>query len=401
MVDGAKEPRFVVTAPVGRDGELIRGLLSSAGYSCELRAKIDAWGANTDDWMGIIVTDEALTPAGIEALRAIVQKQPAWSDLPILLLSSGTTEPNYAMVASQVRMELRSVFLLDRPVRKELLLSAVEVAHQARMRQLEVRDAANRQTLSEEALRNSEKLAIAGQLAATMAHEINNPLEALGNLLYLTECAGSVEEAHALSRIARNELQRISEIVDHTLRFQRGSAKPSCTDMGELASSALTLFRGKIRQRQIVAEFKADKVEAYCSEGELRQAFVNLIGNAVDAMPNGGRLAVRVSAVSVKGSRCARVTIADSGGGISQQVRSRLFTQFFTTKGSRGTGIGLWLTKDIVQRNRGILRFRSRTNTPSGTVFSIYLPASAQPEVVHPEMTPAGVNGKRAEEEAA
>lgn len=401
MINGAKEPRFVVTAPIGRDGELIRGLLNTAGYACELKDAINAQDLEIEDTLGLILTDEALTPSGIEALRTIVRRQPAWSDLPILLLSSGTTEPKYAVIASQVRMELRSVFLLDRPLRKELLLSAVQVAHQSRMRQLEIRDAANRQTPSEEALRNSEKLAIAGQLAATMAHEINNPLEALGNLLYLAEIAGTVEEAQALSRVARNELHRISEIVDHTLRFQRAPAKPSCTDMGELASSALTLFRGKIRQRQIAAEFTADKVEAYCSEGEVRQAFVNLIGNAVDAMPQGGRLVVRVSTVSLRGSRYARVTIADSGGGISHQVRSRLFTQFFTTKGSRGTGIGLWLTKDILQRNRGILRFRSRTNKPSGTVFSIYLPASAQLDVVHPEAGAAGGNAKTAEEEAA
>jgi signal transduction histidine kinase len=182
--------------------------------------------------LGLILTDEALAREGLDALRAIVAAQPDWSDLPVLLLTSGAIEPRYSAIASQVRIEIRSLILLDRPVRKELLLSAVQVAYTSRMKQLEVRDAAAKQSRTDLALRNSEKLAVAGRLAATMAHEVNNPLEALGNLLYLVENCGTLEEAQSFGRMAATELRRISEIIDNTLRLHRAPAKATLTDIG-------------------------------------------------------------------------------------------------------------------------------------------------------------------------
>jgi signal transduction histidine kinase len=372
-------------APVGRDGELICALLNGSGYASESVSAIgEAAKIESSFLLGLILTDEALAREGLDALRAIVAAQPDWSDLPVLLLTSGPIEPRYSAIASQVRIEVRSLILLDRPVRKELLLSAVQVACTARMKQLEVRDAAAKQSRSDEALRNSEKLAVAGRLAATMAHEVNNPLEALGNLLYLVENCGTLDEARSLGRMATTELRRISEIIDNTLRLHRAPAKAALTDMGELASSALALFRGKIRERRISDRLIAQKSYAYCSEGEIRQALVNLIGNAVDAMADGGSLNVRVSTVTTNGVRYARITVADTGTGIRKEVRPNLFTQFFTTKGMRGTGLGLWLTRDIVHRNRGKLRFRSRVDSPSGTAFAIYLPCTPPLDLVMP-----------------
>jgi signal transduction histidine kinase len=238
-----------------------------------------------------------------------------------------------------------------------------------------VRDAAVRQTQSDEALRKSEHLAVAGRLVATMAHEVNNPLEALGNLLYLLENSNSLEEARSFGQLAAKEFRRISEIVDHTLKFHRAPAKPAFTDVSELAISALTLFRGKLRERQIRERIKVERAFGYCCEGEVRQALVNLIGNAVDAMREGGNLRIHVLPVSINGVEHARLTVADTGGGIRREIRKNLFKQFFTTKGSGGTGLGLWLTRDIVEKNGGRLRFRSRTDAPSGTVFTMYLPA--------------------------
>jgi signal transduction histidine kinase len=264
------------------------------------------------------------------------------------------------------------------------------------MNQLEMRDAAARQSQSDEALRNTEKLAVAGRLAATMAHEVNNPLEALANLLFLVENCNSVEDARSFGRVAQEELARISEIVQDTLRFHRAPAEPAVTDVAALAHSAVALFRGKLRERNIVESISGSNAFAYCSAGEIRQAIVNLVGNAIDAMHDGGRLHVRVLAVSTAGAPAIRVTVADTGGGIRPEVRSRLFKQFFTTKGSRGTGLGLWLTRDIVLRNRGRLRFRSRTAAPSGTVFSMYLPASGALEVL-----PASSHGRPADAPAA
>ncbi|HTX76256.1 MAG TPA: HAMP domain-containing sensor histidine kinase [Terracidiphilus sp.] len=383
MTTSGQSRRFLVAAPYGRDGELICGLLQSSGFKAE---RVNSVGeldkAESSFLMGLILTDEALASGGVNSLRAVVDAQPKWSDLPVLLLTSGPAEPRYAAIASQVRMEIRSVYLLDRPVRKEMLLSAVQVAYTARMKQLEMRDAATRQFQSDEALRNTEKLAVAGRLAATMAHEVNNPLEALSNLLYLVENCNTVDEAHTFGRVAQEELARISEIVRDTLRFHRPAAEPGRTDLGELARSAVALFRGKLRERGIVEDIVAPSTFAFCSPGEIRQAIVNLVGNSIDAMPHGGRLYVRVASLCTGAAPAVRVTVADTGSGIRADIRPRLFTQFFTTKGSRGTGLGLWLTRDIALRNRGRLRFRSRTGTPSGTAFSVYLPASPPFEIV-------------------
>ena len=375
--------RFLVVAPVGRDGELVCGLLNGSGYASEsVSAIAEAAKVESSFLLGLILTDEALAREGLDALRAMVASQPDWSDLPVLLLTSGPIEPRYSVIASQVRIEIRSLILLDRPVRKELLLSAVQVACTSRMKQLEVRDAAAKQSRSDEALRNSEKLAVAGRLAATMAHEVNNPLEALGNLLYLVENCGTLEEAKSFGRMATTELRRINEIIDSTLRLHRAPAKATLTDIGELAYSAVALFRGRIREHHISESVIAQKSYAYCSEGEIRQALVNLIGNAVDAMADGGSLNVRVSTVTTNGGRYARITVADTGTGIRKEVRPNLFQQFFTTKGRRGTGLGLWLTRDIVHRNRGKLRFRSRVDSPSGSTFVIYLPCTPPLDLV-------------------
>jgi signal transduction histidine kinase len=396
MTNPVDQRRFMVIAPLGRDGELICALLNNSGYlAVTAKSVADAGRVASEQLMGLVLTDEALLQGGLDALRYLVSEQPDWSDLPILLLTSGPMEPRYAAVATQVRMEIRSLILLDRPVRKELLLSAVQVACTSRMKQLEVRDAADRQFRSDEALRNTEKLAMAGRLAATMAHEVNNPLEALRNLLFLVEHSGNLDEAHGFGRMAAQELERICDIVQHTLRFHRAPATPSFTDVAEVATSAIALFRGKVRERHIHECLEVDKCFAYCSAGEIRQALVNLIGNALDAMPDGGTLRVRVSTATLDGVRCARLTVADTGSGIRTEIRPNLFTQFFTTKGSRGTGLGLWLTRDIVQRNWGRLRYRSRTNAPTGTVFTIYLP-SAPPRQNQETESPADVAAEAA-----
>ncbi|MGA8670561.1 MAG: HAMP domain-containing sensor histidine kinase [Terracidiphilus sp.] len=375
--DRAHSLSFVIVAPVGRDGELICSLLSCSGYAAvHLKTIHEVELIESPFLLGLILTDEALANDGLASLRRIVSVQPIWSDLPVMLLTSGSSESRYAATASQVRMEIRSLFLLDRPVRKELLLSAVQVAYTSRLKQLEIRDATERQSRTDEALRNTERLAAGGQLAATMAHEVNNPLEAIGNLLYLVENSVSIEDAQTFSKLASQELSRISEIISQTLRYHRAPAIPALTELSEIIASALALFKGKLRERRINLAIKAPKTIAFCSAGEIRQALVNLIGNALDAMPGGGTLHLRVSSTSIGGNGCARVTVADTGSGIHDEIRPSLFTQFFTTKGSRGTGLGLWLTRDIVRRNHGKLRFRSRTISPSGTVFSILLPSS-------------------------
>jgi len=369
--------RFVVVAPIGRDGDLICGLLNAAGHTSESVGSLQlVEEIPIAQLLGLVVTAEALAGGGLDSLRRIVQAQPHWSEIPIILLTAGPGEPAYSALIRTARSEIRSILLLDRPLRMELLLSAAQAISRSRLQQLEIRDAAERQVKSDTALRNSEKLAVTGRLVASMAHEVSNPLAALGNLLYLVEISTSHDEAQSYGRLASRELKRIIEIVDNTLHFNRTPSQPTPSDLSDLATSAISLFSGKLKERNIALDAATERAPAFCSQGEIRQALVNILGNAIDALPVGGRIWIRVARTRINERDFARVTIADSGNGIPREIRSNLFTPFFTTKGTRGTGLGLWLTRDIVQRNGGKLHLRSRTESPSGTVFAIYLPAA-------------------------
>ncbi len=245
-----------------------------------------------------------------------------------------------------------------------------------------VRDVSER-ARAEEALRRTEKLAATGRLAASIAHEINNPLEAITNLLYLLHnFAGLSEPALHYVTMAEHEARRISEIAQQTLRFYRQSTLPIRANIGELVNSVLDLYRGRLNTLNVEVErrFRSNS-DLLCFEGEIRQVIASLVGNAVDAIPNtGGRLIVRV-----RPSRCwnatgapgVRLTVADTGSGMSPAVRNRIFEAFFTTKEATGTGLGLWVSLEIIVKHHGLVRVRSRPASPgrpSGTVFQVFLP---------------------------
>jgi PAS domain S-box-containing protein len=237
---------------------------------------------------------------------------------------------------------------------------------------------------SEDALRRTEKLAAVGQLSASIAHEINNPLEAITNLLYLIRgLEGLQDRAAAYTELAQHEVARMSEIVQQTLRFHRQSTKKAVTNLGEILDSVLSLHRGKVVGLQVDVQRRYRRiVELDCFAGEMRQLFANFIGNALDAMPShGGRLvlALRYSRSwkdpSVAG---VRVIVADTGSGMTAATRRRIFEPFFTTKESTGTGLGLWVSAEIIQKHRGSVSVRSRTaedGNKSGTVFMVFLPS--------------------------
>src|SRR6185437_5882673 len=216
-----------------------------------------------------------------------------------------------------------NITLIERPVRSEILLSAVEAALRARLRQYEVRDYMSRQAESEEALRRTEKLAVAGRLAASVAHEINNPLTAVTNLLFLVRSATNLEEAHNYALEAEDELRRVSEIANHSLRFHRSSKGPEKVDVAQLLDSAVVLFRAKLKNQNIRMHVQCDqRCHVVCSLGEIRQVVVNLIANAIDAMRRGGDLCVRAAAARhpSTGAPGVRISIADQGEGISPRA---------------------------------------------------------------------------------
>jgi len=240
------------------------------------------------------------------------------------------------------------------------------------------RDVAQRRQ-TEQTLRSSERLTMAGRLSATIAHEIRNPLDTVSNLVYLLQHESpSATQAQYLS-LASEELTRIAQITSQLLTFHRESRSPVAVNLNEVLESVLVLFAPQIKQNrvQIDKRFEATKnVRGF--PGELRQVFSNLVGNAVEATPPGGNLVLhtRVSSLAsnpaVKG---VRVTVLDNGSGIPAGVRKNLFAPFYTTKGEKGTGLGLWISRSIVEKHEGTIHFSSRvSNGNSGTAFSVFLP---------------------------
>jgi PAS domain S-box-containing protein len=229
--------------------------------------------------------------------------------------------------------------------------------------------------------RNAERLATLGRLAATVAHEINNPLEVLTNVFYLLKQEPQSEAALGLIREGETELKCISDITNATLRYSRSAIQPAETSLRDILDNVLLVHSGQIRTRHVSVE-KRYRTEGrmVARAGEIRQVIANLIGNALDALPNGGKL--RVS-LTTAGQHGFRVAIADHGTGIPDDARAKIFEPFFTTKGSSGTGLGLWIARDIVEKYGGSIHVRSYTNPGrSGTVFVINLPErTANPEL--------------------
>lgn len=230
---------------------------------------------------------------------------------------------------------------------------------------------------AEEALRRSEKLATAGRLAATIAHEINNPLEAVTNLIYLLASNDALDPASRdYVSLAQSELGRVSQLTKQTLGFYRDNSRPETIDIGQLLDEVLTLYDARLQSKDIQVEKRYGRGEGvHAVAGELRQVFSNLVANSIDAMPGGGKLTVRIAYRGRNGRRGVRVTVADTGVGIAPENRHNIFEPFFTTKKDVGTGLGLWVAQEIVSKHGGALRVRSRIGDgSSGTVFTVFLP---------------------------
>lgn len=243
---------------------------------------------------------------------------------------------------------------------------------------------------AENALRKSEKLAAAGRLAASIAHEINNPLEAVTNLLFLIGMGTLDANSARYAELAQHELARVSEITQQMLRFYRQPTLPTITNVCELLDSVLMLYQGRVVSLHIeVIRRYAQDVKLFCFAGEVRQLFANLIGNALDAMMSGGgRLLLRVRYAHSPGQQRTarvRVTVADTGSGMPTEVRRHIFEPFFTTKEATGTGLGLWVSAEIVEKHHGTIQVRSRAsgeNGRSGTVFTVFFPSGFEDAVV-------------------
>jgi PAS domain S-box-containing protein len=231
---------------------------------------------------------------------------------------------------------------------------------------------------AEQALEKQEQMAAIGRLTSSIIHEINNPLEAVLNLIFLAQRAPSLNDAMPYLRDAEDELGRASEITTQGLQFHRQSSSPTSANVIYIMQSALALFKEKFRTARVGVELETeDAPELVCFAGELRQVFVNLIANGVESMENGGQITIRVRPGTDwhTGNRGVRITIADTGSGMSLETRKRMYDAFYTTKGSGGSGLGLWVTARIVRKHRGHIHVRRRGAAQSGgTVFTLVFP---------------------------
>jgi polar amino acid transport system substrate-binding protein len=227
---------------------------------------------------------------------------------------------------------------------------------------------------SEEALIRSEKLASVGRMAATVAHEINNPLEAVTNCIYLAKSdADLAPRIKEHLDVAEQELLRVAHITRQTLGFYRENGKPSVVDVDALVHEVSELYGPKLRQKELRLKVEHEgESRIIAVAGEIRQVISNLLTNAIDACPSRHRVRIRTSRVTLNGCSHARLTIADTGSGICRNLFSQLFKPFFTTKEAVGTGLGLWVSNEIVTKHGGRIRLHSVEG--KGTVFSVFLP---------------------------
>lgn len=216
-------------------------------------------------------------------------------------------------------------------------------------------------------------------MATSISHEINNPLEAVMNLLYLIRTqAESSETLSGFALQAEEELTRVSQIVTHTLQFNRQSSAPREQSISNLMESAVAIYSARLAQAgvRLVRDYR-EQQPVFAMQSEIRQVLSNLIGNAYDASKRGGTLTLRTrdSVNWQTGQRVIRVTIADTGHGMDANTLRRLFDPFFTTKGHNGTGLGLWVSSEILKRHNSIIRVKSRQRKgSSGTAFTILFP---------------------------
>jgi len=242
--------------------------------------------------------------------------------------------------------------------------------------------AEQRQITSQAALMQTEKLAAVGRLASSIAHEINNPLESVTNLIYLARESAWNPETREYLDIADRELRRVSVIANQTLRFHKQSSKPQWITCEGLIGSALSVYQGRLVNSSVEVERRTRAASlVLCFEGEIQQVLSNLIINAIDAMhPHGGRLLIRSREGTdwKTGRKGLILTVADTGSGMSPDTAAKIFEPFFTTKEIGGTGLGLWVSYEIVERHGGALAVRSsQRKGHSGTIFTLFLPFEA------------------------
>jgi PAS domain S-box-containing protein len=230
---------------------------------------------------------------------------------------------------------------------------------------------------AQDVMRKAEKLAAAGRLAATVAHEINNPLEAVCNLIYIVKNSASLpQETVGYLNMAEQELDRVSHITRQTLGFYRDSSEAGPVQVRNVIESVLKLYENKIQSKSIAVELDlAECPLVHGMHGELKQLVANLVSNAADAVGRGGKIRIATSPASLENEQGVEIKVADNGPGVPAENRTRIFEPFFTTKEDVGTGLGLWVCKEIAERHGGKVQLSlSKDGGLGGAVLTVFLP---------------------------
>jgi PAS domain S-box-containing protein len=239
---------------------------------------------------------------------------------------------------------------------------------------------------SQSVMRKAEKLAAAGRLAATMAHEINNPLEAVGNLIYIVRHTPNLpDDVQGYLAMADQELDRVSHITRQTLGFYRDSSEPGPVEMRVVIESVLKIYDNKIKSKSVLLdlELASECPAVFGLQGEMKQLIANLVSNAADAVGHTGRIRISMTSVQRAHGNGVELKVEDNGPGISAEHRAHIFEPFFTTKKDVGTGLGLWVSKEIAERHGGHIELSSgKESSLGGAVFTVYLPCDGQAQHV-------------------
>jgi PAS domain S-box-containing protein len=232
----------------------------------------------------------------------------------------------------------------------------------------------------------SEKLVIAGRMAATIAHEINNPLESIMNLIYLARLDPTVSDTvRRHLEVAEEEIERVSLIARQTLGYFRESTRAASEQLSNVVDDVLTVYRSKLAHNRIAVRRNYHPAPSMLvRRGEVSQVFANLLANAIDAMTEGGEIAIDIVPATVSDRTGVRIEFMDCGTGIPEDQIDQIFEPFFTTKEQRGTGIGLWISRQLIESHSGTITVTSRTGQDDhGTCFSIFLPYSTHSQLEH------------------
>jgi PAS domain S-box-containing protein len=354
----ADESRFRLAAIVDSADDAI--------ISKDLNGNITSWNSGAQRLFGY----EAGEIVGQSILRLIPENLQHEEAEILRKLKAGEKIEHYETARISKYGEIREVSITISPIRN----GNGEVIGGSKI----ARDVSDRKKVERMAI-EAEKIATTGRMAAAIAHEINNPLGSVLNLIFLSRQEGvSRADLQGYLTTAERELERVSHIARQTLGYYRDTGSPSEVQLHELIENVLSVYRSRLLAQNIAIQARFDDLRKIMAHsGEVVQVLSNVISNAIDAMPQGGKLSIATSHAVEAEQDGLRVVISDTGHGIRREHIGRVFEPFFTTKGNLGTGIGLWVAKQLVERHGGQISISSSTERDdSGTAVIIDLPFS-------------------------